>query len=126
MSDTHEQQRESLAKIALLLALGGLLVPLLLAMLAFVLPGIHLSDAQANMFLMVAVGFGLIAEVFAVVLGIAAWQHLFGKVAVGCASTVLLLAAGFAATFVVGWTTLTTSSQDSRSTVHAQPAVPDR
>jgi hypothetical protein len=110
MTGTHEQQRDSVAKIAFLLAIGGLLVPLVLAIFAFVMPGIHLSDAQNYMFLMVAIGFGLIAEVFAVILGIAGWEHLFGKVAVGCASTVLLLTAGFASTILLGWTSLKVGS----------------
>jgi quinol-cytochrome oxidoreductase complex cytochrome b subunit len=104
MTDTHEQQRDSISKVALVLAIGGVLVPLALAILTFVVPGIHISDAQSRTFLIVAVGFGLIAEVFAVVLGVAGWEHLFGKVAVACAGMVLLTStAGFAATILLGW-----------------------
>jgi hypothetical protein len=123
MTDTHEQQSDSIARIALLLAIGGLLVPLVLAMLAFVMSGIHLSDDQTHLFLYVSVGFGMIAEIFAVVLGIAGWEHLYGKVAVGCAITVLLLMAGFASTFLLGWTSI---NADSRPTVQARSAVPER
>ena len=86
MTDTQEHDRESIAKVALLLALGGVLVPLLLSMLALILPGFHLTEDQAHLFLYVAVGFGLIAEIFAVVLGVAGWEHLYGKIAVGCAA----------------------------------------
>lgn len=104
MTDAREQQGDSLSKVALVLAIGGLLVPLVVAMLAFVMPGIHVADSQGRTLLIVAVGVGLIAEVFAVVLGVAGWDHLFGKVAVACAGMVLLAStAGFAATVLLGW-----------------------
>jgi hypothetical protein len=101
MNDNQEHHRESIAKIALLLALGGVMVPLLLSMLSVVLPGVHLTNDQAHLFLYASVGFGLIAEIFAVVLGVAGWTHLYGKVAVGCAATVLLLVAGVFGTYTV-------------------------
>jgi hypothetical protein len=121
MTENQEPQRESLAKIALLLALGGVLVPLLLSMLALVLPGLHLTDDQAHLFLYAAVGFGLIAEVFAVVLGVAGWEHLYGKVAVGCAGAVLLLVAG-----VFGTCTVAGQEPTRQIDVQARPAGPGR
>ena len=120
MTDTQEHDRESIAKVALLLALGGVLVPLLLSMLALILPGFHLTEDQAHLFLYVAVGFGLIAEIFAVVLGVAGWQHLYGKVAVGCAAAVLLLVVGVVGTFTLGWQEMPSRQID----VQAQPAGP--
>jgi hypothetical protein len=121
MTDNQEHHRESIAKIALLLALGGVLVPLLLSMLTVVVPGIHLTDDQAHMFLYSSVGFGLIAETFAVVLGIAGWTHLYGKVAVGCAATVLLLVLGVFGSYTVAWQAPTRQSE-----IQAQPAGPAR
>ncbi len=104
MTEPQEQQRDFISKVALLLAIGGLIVPLAVATLAYVMPGVHVSDAQSRTLLIVAVGIGLIAEVFAVVLGIAGWNHLFGKVAVACSGMVLLATTvGFTASLLLGY-----------------------
>ena len=78
MTDANDSQREFIAKTAFLLMVGGVLVPLIIALL----PGISL----------LVVGFAFLSEVLALVLGIVCRRELLGKVAMFGAGTLLALA----------------------------------
>ena len=66
-----------LARTALVLFVVGLTVPFLIALFA--------SED-------VAIGFGIISELLALILGILSWKHTFGKIAVVGVSVLLALA----------------------------------
>jgi hypothetical protein len=91
MSEANDRQSEFIAKSAFLLMIGGVLVPLILALLVFLLPGANVNGTTAiNVGLPVA-GFAFLLEILALVLGIVCRQHLFGKVAMMGAGTVIIL-----------------------------------
>lgn len=91
MTDANNSQSEIIAKIAFFLLIGGVLVPLIITLLVFLLPWINLSKTSAENVALLAVGFGFLLEVLALVLGIFCRQHLFGKVAMVGASTLIVL-----------------------------------
>ena len=100
MTDANDRQSEIIATIAFFLMIGGVLVPLLIALLVFLVPGINLSENSARIVGVLAVGFAFLSEVLALVLGIFCWRHLFAKVAMTGAATLLVLAALVCALFI--------------------------
>ena len=73
MNDAHEKSRLFIANCSLVLFIAGLLVPFIIAALGL------LFDGPKETYHL-AFGFGVIAELLALLLGNAASQHLSGKV----------------------------------------------
>lgn len=92
MTDDNDTQSEIIAKSAFLLMIGGVVVPLIIALLVFLVPGIHLPEATVRIVGFLAVGFAFLSEVLALVLGILCRQQLLGKAAMAGAGTVIVLA----------------------------------
>jgi hypothetical protein len=115
-----DNQRLFIAKWAFLLALGGVLVPLLIAMLTLVSYGQRLAPETVQIIALLAIGFGCAAEILALVLGVVAWQQLLGKIA-AVASGVLIALAGLGLAAVVPFSVVERSTPGS--SVVAESAV---
>jgi len=99
MNEVSDKGRLFVANCSLFLFIAGLLVPFIIAVLVLLLDGPKLSlDTKVTAHVL-AVGFGVIAEVLALILGIIGRRHLSGKVGKN-GSTSVLLGAVLAA---VGW-----------------------
>jgi uncharacterized membrane protein YqjE len=88
MTDANDRQSEVIAKIAFFLMIGGWLVQLIISVLVILLPENHPSEIV----LLLLVGFALLSEVLALVLGVVCRQHRFGMIAMTGACTFLVLA----------------------------------
>jgi O-antigen/teichoic acid export membrane protein len=93
MNESHNAERLFIAACALVLFLAGLLVPLVVAEVIVACSGPNASLTGLTASVVLAVAFGFIAEVLALILGILGRQHLSGKIAVIGAVTGLVLAA---------------------------------
>ena len=90
MNDSSSNERLFLGKFALVLFVAGLLMPFLIATVILV------SSREAIFFrgpvaVQLALGFGLIAELLALVLGFLARRHISGRIAMVGAITVFVL-----------------------------------
>jgi hypothetical protein len=61
----HNNDKTFLARAALILFIAGITMPFIIAIFA--------SES-------IAIGFGLVTEVLALILGVISWKHLFGKI----------------------------------------------
>lgn len=94
MTDANDRQSEIIAKIAFFLMIGGWLVQLIIGVLVILLPETNLPENNLSEVVgLLLVGFALLSEVLALVLGIVCRQHRFGMVAMTGASMFLVLAA---------------------------------
>jgi hypothetical protein len=100
MSEACQRQGEAIAKAAFMLMLGGVLFPMLIG-LAVLLPGLTLPQTTADLVFLLGVGFSLLAEVVAFVLGAMCREQPFGKAAMIGAGAVIVLG-GLALASVMG------------------------
>lgn len=81
MDNEHDKERLFLGRCALILAIGGLLVPFILAVLVLAVGGANLSPGAKDTAYGLSFGFGLVAELLALILGTIGRRHLSGKTA---------------------------------------------
>lgn len=81
MDDHHDTERLFVGRCALILFIGGLLVPFLLAVLVLTAGGADLSSGARDTAYALSFGFGLVAELLALILGTIGRRHLSGKTA---------------------------------------------
>ncbi len=115
MTDANDRQSEVIAKIAFFLMIGGWLVQLIISVLVILLPENHPSEIV----LLLLVGFALLSEVLALVLGIVCRQHRLGMIAMTGACTFLVLAA-----LLMLWTAAISRSQPQMAPTDTVGRVP--
>jgi hypothetical protein len=81
MNNEHDTERLFVGRCALMLFIGGLLIPLILAILVFALAGANVPSGAKDFAYGLCFGFGLVAEVLALILGTIGRRHLSGKTA---------------------------------------------
>jgi hypothetical protein len=94
MNDAHDTERLFVARCSLVLFVAGLLVPLIIGVVVLALSQPSFSQRAEATAAFLALGFGLIAEVLALVLGIAGRRHLSGKIGMIGAITIIVMALG--------------------------------
>ena len=106
MTDANDRQSEVIAKIAFFLMIGGWLVQLIISVLVILLPDSNSGSNLSEIVGLLLVGFALLSEVLALVLGIVCRQHRLGMIAMTGACTFLVLAA-----LLMLWTAAISRSQ---------------
>jgi hypothetical protein len=96
MNESNHRERLFVARCSLVLFIGGLLVPFIIAVMVFAVSGRHLSEDAKNIAGVLAVGFGSIAEILALICGIIGRRHLSGKIGMIGAIVVLVIAPALA------------------------------
>jgi len=81
MNNEHDTERLFVGRCALILFIGGLLVPFILAALVLAVGDVNLSSKAESIAHGLCVGFGLVAELLALILGTIGRRHLSGKIA---------------------------------------------
>ena len=81
MDDHHDTERLFVGRCALILFIGGLLVPIILAVLVLTTGGADLSSGARDTAYGLSFGVGLVAELLALILGTIGRRHLSGKTA---------------------------------------------
>jgi ABC-type transport system involved in multi-copper enzyme maturation permease subunit len=81
MNNDHDTERLFIGRFALMLFVGGLLIPFILVVLVLALGSPNLSsEAKSTAYGLIS-GFGLVAEVLALIFGIIGRRYLSGKTA---------------------------------------------
>jgi chromate transport protein ChrA len=100
MNDANDRDSRFVARCSLVLFIAGLLVPFIIVVAGFILseraPSLETEEKSIGL----AVGFGVVAEVLALILGIIGRRHLSGNIGM-YGSMIVLLAA--LAQYVFGW-----------------------
>jgi hypothetical protein len=121
MTDTSDSQTEIIAKSAFLLMIGGVVVPLTIALLVFLVPGINLPEITVKLVCLLAVGLAFLSEVLALVLGIFSRQEPFAKAAMAGAGTLIVLAVLVPGFFTIGYSRSSTPHMTQIDTESAAP-----
>jgi 4-amino-4-deoxy-L-arabinose transferase-like glycosyltransferase len=90
MNESNDKERLFVARCSLVLFIAGLVVPFVIAGLVVAVSRLSPSDTE-RIAAILAVGFGLIAEVLAVICGIFGRRHLSGKIGMIGAAVIVVL-----------------------------------